>query len=91
MKQDFWTSWHEEYLYELNVRKTWHTGSTIDIRIGDIVIITENNVPNVSWNVGRSMSIQPGKHDVVRVATVKIRTGEYKRIIKKLCPLPIEV
>lgn len=89
MKQHFWTRWHKEYLHELNVRKKWHTGASLDIKIGDIVLVKEDNVPPMSWNVGRIVAVQSGEDGVVRVATVKTQTGEYKRSIKKLSPLPL--
>ncbi|XP_014665401.1 PREDICTED: adenylate cyclase type 2-like [Priapulus caudatus] len=43
----FWNRWQKEYLSELNVRKKWFEGCD-NAKIGDIVLITEDNTRNKS-------------------------------------------
>ena len=48
------------------------------------------DVPPLQWKLGRIVATQPGPDGIIRLAIVKTDTEEYKRCIKKLCPLPIE-
>ena len=91
LRQSFWTRWHKEYLHEQNVRKKWHTGATTSINVGDLVILQEDNTPPWRWNLGRITAIHPGADNIVRTATLKTLLGEYKRSIRKLSPLPVDV
>ena len=90
MRQHFWTRWHREYLHHLNVRKKWHNGRAVDVKVGDIVILHDDNLPPMQWTMGRITAIHPGSDKVVRVVTMNTKKGEYKRRIKKVSPLPIE-
>ena len=55
-----------------------------------MVVVKEDNLPRLYWKLGRIIATHPGPDGIIRVATVKTDTGEYKRCIKRLCPLPIE-
>ena len=55
-----------------------------------MVVIKEDNLAPLQWKLGRIIATHPGPDGIVRVATLKTDTGEYKRCIKKVCPLPIE-
>lgn len=90
VKQHFWTRWHKEYLNELRNRTKWHANDANQIKVGTIVIVQEDNLPPMQWNLGRIINVHPGSDDVIRVATIKTKTGVYKRSVKKLCPLPLE-
>ncbi|XP_033228872.1 uncharacterized protein LOC117180482 [Belonocnema kinseyi] len=90
LRQHFWTRWQKEYLYQLTVRSKWQSSSNHCIKLGTMVVIKEDNLPPLHWKLGRIVAIHPGPDGIIRVATVKTDTGEYKRCIKKLCPLPIE-
>lgn len=45
LRQHFWKRWSKEYLHHLNTRNKWSSGSTQDIKIGQLVIIKEDNAP----------------------------------------------
>ncbi|CAK9834523.1 hypothetical protein ANTRET_LOCUS11040 [Anthophora retusa] len=66
-------------------------GDLEEIRIGTLVMIKEDNLPPMHWSMGRIVATHPGEDNIVRVATVKTIRGNYKRCIKKLCPLPINI
>ena len=89
--QHFWARWHKEYLNELTVRSKWKSGSSGSISVGSMVVLKEENLPPLRWNLGRVIETHPGADGIARVAIVKTTSGTYKRCLKKLCPLPVNV
>ncbi|XP_055709929.1 uncharacterized protein LOC129805799 [Phlebotomus papatasi] len=87
--QFFWHRWSTEYLHTLQQRHKW-TSHYPAVKIGDIVIIMEDNLPPLKWKMGRVILTHPGADGTVRVVTVQTRTGTYRRAVAKLCVLPIE-
>lgn len=90
MMQGFWRRWSSEYLRTLQVRSKWNvvTKDAV-IKIGDLVLIVENNQPPLTWSIGRVSQLHPGSDNIVRVATI-ITSGNksLQRPLVKLCPLP---
>ncbi|XP_076658716.1 uncharacterized protein LOC143362429 [Halictus rubicundus] len=91
MKQHFWARWHKEYLNEINIRTKWKQGGSNNLRVNDLVLIRDEGLPSMRWPIGRVLEVHPGGDNVVRVVTVKSASGIYKRSIKKICPLPIDL
>jgi hypothetical protein len=87
MHQSFWDRWHREYLHTLQQRSKWHKPQT-DLSRGTLVLIKNDQVPPLQWNLGRVEDIHPGADGVIRVATVKTNGGSFQRPVVKLCPLP---
>jgi hypothetical protein len=87
MHQSFWDRWHREYLHTLQQRSKWHKPQT-DLSRGTLVLIKNDQVPPLQWNLGRVEDIHPGADGVIRVATVKTNGGSFRRPVVKLCPLP---
>lgn len=83
MLQHFWDRWHHEYLTTLTNRTKWLTKER-DLRIGDMVIIKDDNIPPMKWKLGRIEEILPGKDTLVRSVIVRTAVGVYKRPIVKL-------
>lgn len=72
------------------MRNKWTSGSK-SVTTGDIVIVKENNVPSIKWNLARVVNTHPGKDGVVRVVTVRTANGtQFNRPIVNLCRLPVE-
>ncbi|CAK9798625.1 hypothetical protein ANTPLA_LOCUS1703 [Anthophora plagiata] len=88
VKLDFWARWYKEYINCLNVRQKWTKGSH-DIREGTVVVLKENNLPPLSWHLGRVEKIHPGADGIIRAVTVRTVNGVYRRNVKQLAPLPI--
>lgn len=88
MMQGFWSRWHKEYLATLHQRSKWKS-KTPDLKIGDLVLIREDNLPPTKWCRGLITEIHPGRDNLIRVVSVKTATGTLKRPIAKICPLPI--
>lgn len=86
--QDFWTSWRKDYLSTLQTRYKWNSVQE-NLKVGDFVIVKENNLPPNAWCVARIIETFPGKDNLVR--TVKIRTAKTDLIrpVQNLVRLPI--
>ncbi|KAH8338724.1 hypothetical protein KR059_000422 [Drosophila kikkawai] len=74
----FWDQWSMEYLQELQMRNKWKTASQ-NVKEGLLVLVKEDNVPVMSWPMGRIVKTYPGKDDHVRVVDVKTASGIFKR------------
>ncbi|XP_013193342.2 uncharacterized protein LOC106137125 [Amyelois transitella] len=88
--QLFWKRWQTEYLSRLNQRPKWLKRMP-EFRIGDIVLLKEENTPPSKWALARIMEKHPGHDDLTRVYTVRYNGKLTRRSISKLCPLPISV
>lgn len=55
-----------------------------------MVLLKEDNIPPLSWPLGRIQEVHPGKDDIIRIATVRTNKGTYKRSLTRLCLLPFE-
>ncbi|KAJ8941096.1 hypothetical protein NQ318_019101 [Aromia moschata] len=73
--QHIWQRWSKEYVTELQQRQRWKSSSG-QLRVDDLVLIKDNNVPSFKWRLGRVTVVYPG---IIPV----------KRAFSKICPLPI--
>lgn len=87
LEQHFWKRWHEEYLVGLQERNKWYRPKN-NLKIGDMVILRDENLPPVSWAIGRVTAVFPGADGFVRSVTIKTPTSELNRPVQKLCVLP---
>ncbi|XP_045509323.1 uncharacterized protein LOC123704873 [Colias croceus] len=85
--QDVWVKWKNEYLTQLSIRSKWKQPQT-DLKLNDIVIIKDENLPPGKWALGRVVQLHPGSDGLVRVVTLKTKNGYMKRPIVKLSLLP---
>ena len=58
-----------------------------NLRVGELVIIREDDTKGTKWPLGRVIDVMPGNDNVVRVAEVKTKNGTYTRPVAKLCRL----
>ncbi|XP_043474987.1 uncharacterized protein LOC122506733, partial [Leptopilina heterotoma] len=58
--EQFWKQWSLEYQQDLQKRYKW-TKSNPNIKIGDLVLIRDINLPKSNWQMGRVLKIHPGK------------------------------
>ncbi|KAI5637925.1 hypothetical protein NE865_09300 [Phthorimaea operculella] len=85
-RQQFWNRWQRDYISELQQRTKWKT-NTDKLRIGDLVLIQEDNVPPINWRLGRVEQLIPGSDGISRVADIKTVRGTIRRALTRLCPL----
>lgn len=90
MMQGFWRRWSNEYLRTLQVRSKWNVDNKdVVIRLGDLVLVVEDNQTPLSWRIGRITQLHPGSDGIVRVVTVSMPGNKsFRRPLVKLCPLP---
>lgn len=89
MQQHFWRRWKNEYLHTLQQRNKWLKSSHMP-KEGSLVLIKNDNLSPLKWDMGRILKLTPGLDGVARVADVKTKSGTIKRPLNKLCPLPVE-
>lgn len=75
---------------QLQTRCKWKTQSQRLLQPGSLVLMKEDNLPPLRWQLGRVTEVHPGSDGVVRVVTVKCTNGLFKRSVAKICILPIE-
>lgn len=89
MFQNFWKHWSIEYLSNLQNRSKCFTEED-NLKIGELVILKEDDLPPTKWLMGRIIEINPGSDDLVRTVTVRLKCKHHTltRPIHKLCRLP---
>ena len=89
MQQTFWKKWSTAYLTLLQERSKWRR-STTNIAVGDMVLLKDENLPPLKWQMGRVMETICGKDGVARVVVVRTNNKNTKRAVSKIAVLPIE-
>ena len=82
----FWKRWSTEYLHSLRRYNKWHRTSK-NLKIGDVVVLQEDNLLPLKWPLGKIVEVHPGKDGLVRVVQVKTSSGVYRRPISKIALL----
>ena len=83
----FWKRWLREYLPTLLPTGKWRNKENDPIKVGDVVLIVDLQIPRNKWKKGEVIRIYPGKDGEVRIADVKTSTNEYTRPTRKLIKL----
>lgn len=89
VEQAFWDRWQDEYLLSLQKRTKW-TNREENVKVGDLVIIKDDDMPPGHWKKGRITEVFPGADNCVRSVSVKTASSEFIRPITKLVLLPVE-
>lgn len=87
LRQHFWNRWQKEYIAELQQRTKWKTSSE-NLKLDDLVLLQEDNVPPLCWRLGRVARLFPGLDGVARVADITTARGCVRRPLTRLCKLP---
>ena len=74
LKAHFWGVWRRDYVASLQSRGRWREPST-DIKVGEVIVVHEDNLPAQKWLVGRIVEVEAGADGKVRVATVRTASG----------------
>lgn len=88
--QQFWHRWKNEYLTGLQKRSKWKYETGDAVKVGDLVVLKEDNLPPLKWALGRVVSVFPGRDNKVRVVEVKTSNGSFRRATSKICVLSLE-
>ncbi len=87
MIRSFWHEWRKTYLNTLQSRNKWLNRQP-NIAINDVVILKEDNVPILSWPLGKIVQVIPDNDGQIRNVTVHTSTGSYNRSVNRIVPLP---
>lgn len=90
LKHEFWRRWSSEYLHQLQEKQKWKS-SCENVKEGQMVVIKDDNLPVMSWPLGRILQTHEGNDGKVRVADVQTISGVKRRPIHRLAPLLHEV
>ena len=82
----FWRQWTREYLPLLRQRTKWQQPHR-NVTRGDLVLVTDKQLPRNEWLTGRVIDVITGQDGLVRMAIVKTRAGTFSRPVVKLCIL----
>ena len=85
----FWKRWVKEYLPTLTRRTKW-TKSSEPVKVGDLVLIADGDLPRNQWPRGVVTNTYPGKDGIVRVVDVKTTSGTFRRPVVKICILNVD-
>jgi hypothetical protein len=78
LSDTFWCRWVKEYLPTLLQRNKWlHPVSPL--KLGDVVIITDDTLPRNTWPRGIIERVHPGTDGQVRVADIRTSHGILRR------------
>lgn len=83
----FWRRWVvREYLPLLQQRQKWVEPQR-NFKVGDIVLVVDDDLPRNRWVLARVIEVHPGKDEHVRAVKIKTQSSEVIRPIRKLCLL----
>ncbi|XP_051803238.1 uncharacterized protein LOC127533647 [Acanthochromis polyacanthus] len=71
LAEQFWSRWRKEYLANITLRQCWHS-SKRNVKVGDIVIVKEKEIPRNEWRLGRVLDVCKDEDGLVRKATVQM-------------------
>jgi hypothetical protein len=78
----------KDYLHSLQVRNKW-TKSHPNIKINDLIIVINLQLPPSRWKLARVVQVHPGSDGHVRVVILRTACSHYKRPIAQICKLPM--
>ncbi|XP_036320454.1 uncharacterized protein LOC118734967 [Rhagoletis pomonella] len=89
IQQQFWKTWSTAYLTLLQERSKWRKRSP-NVAVNSLVLLKDDNLPTMKWQMGRIVDVVKGKDGIARVAIIRTINGTTQRAITKLCLLPVE-
>lgn len=87
---NLWNRWRKDYLLDLKSAHSCNTQKPTELKIGDIVLIGDANMPRQRWKLGRIEELFQGRDGKVRSCAVRTSTRTVlKRPIQLLYALEI--
>jgi len=75
LTNEFWKKWRKEYLQTLQMRKKW-TAPTRNVKVDDVVIIKDDNLPRNDWKLARVHEVFPSDDGLVRKVRLAVATAQ---------------
>ena len=82
LTQQFWSRWRKEHLLSLQGRNKW-TKTRRNLRIGDVVLLMDNEVPRVKWPLAVVTAVTPSDDGLVRKVQVRVGTRNLEKGAKR--------
>ncbi|XP_054757082.2 uncharacterized protein LOC135154340 [Lytechinus pictus] len=76
LANEFWSRWRKEFLSQLQSRNKW-TVPQRDMRVGDIVLIKEENIPRNMWSLGRVVETYASGDTHIRKVKIAVVFTEF--------------
>ncbi|XP_059059534.1 uncharacterized protein LOC131852816 [Achroia grisella] len=89
LRLHFWERWSKEFVAELQQRTRWKSG-TGDPKVGDMVLLRNENIPPQSWRLGRVTKLHHGADNICRVVDIYTARGTIRRAVRYIVKLPVE-
>ncbi|GFX61611.1 integrase catalytic domain-containing protein [Trichonephila clavipes] len=83
LRQHFWDRWHKEVLHHYQSRPKWKASQS-EVQVGNLVLISDDNRPPLSWPMARILKLIPGTDGTNRVAILQTGSGLTRRSINKI-------
>ena len=83
LANEFWSRWRKEYLQNLQVRSKWQ-GLKRNARVGDIVLIRDENLPRNQWHLGKIVEAKPDDDGLVRKVRILVGTTSLDKNGKRI-------
>ena len=83
LANQFWKKWMKMYLPELQRRQKWLKEHK-NLKVGDLVLLTEENTPRFLWPMGMVKEVKLGRDGLVRVVKIQTNTTTLIRPISKV-------
>lgn len=87
--QIFWDRFKADYILTLQQKNKWFTKEP-NIKVNDLVIIKNEQLPPSLWQLARVIEVHPGPDGLIRNTTLRTENSIIQRPIQKLCSLPKE-
>ncbi|XP_028982434.1 uncharacterized protein LOC107045164 [Diachasma alloeum] len=78
LTQQFWSRWAKECLQRYQAIYKW-THREENIKVGDMVLMIDENYPPAQWPIGRVIATRLGADGLTRVATIRTAKAEVPR------------
>ena len=93
--EHFWKRWKSEYLTQLREHHQPRKKDGPEVKVGDVVLIQEDNVKRLNWPIAVIESLLKGRDGNVRAATVRMfnkagKLATTRREVQRLYPVEVK-
>ena len=89
-KDALWTRWTNEYLHGLRERHDLRGGKEANIKVGQVVLIKNDERNRGKWNLGIVVGLLKGRNGIVRAVRLRAGKSYLERAVQQLYPLELE-
>ena len=88
MLNEFWSSWTNKYIVNLpSINQGYR--SNCRLKLGSIVLMRDDELPRMSWPLGKIVKLFPGNDGIARTVEVKTSRGNFIRSIQRIHDLEV--